>query len=208
MPDAELSVTNWLRNLEAGHDGAAQKLWDVYFERMVRLVEGRMGVVRHPGVDAEDVALSAFASFCRGVKNQRFQELSDRHGLWRLLVSISVHKLLHSHRDANRLKRGGNFRQIDLDHHSSLGTSAIEQIISREPSPDMVAEFAEQYRLWMNALGTDELTQIAEWKLEGFTNDEIAQKCGRTTRTIERKLKLIRMVLIKEVAANDGIDDA
>ena len=32
MPDAESSVTNWLRKLETGHDSAAQHLWDVFFK--------------------------------------------------------------------------------------------------------------------------------------------------------------------------------
>ena len=133
MPDAESSVTNWLRKLETGHDSAAQHLWDVFFERMVRLAEGRMGMARHRGVDAEDVALSAFASFCRGVKNQRFKDLSDRRGLWSLLVSITVHKLLHSDRDANRLKRGGHFRQIDWDHDSTPGASAMAHGVAVRP---------------------------------------------------------------------------
>jgi hypothetical protein len=74
---AVTEVTAWLRKLEAGHDHAAQRLWDVFFECMVRLTQERMRTNDRRVADAEDVALSAFASFCRGVENQRFPELTD-----------------------------------------------------------------------------------------------------------------------------------
>ncbi|MCX7421315.1 MAG: ECF-type sigma factor [Planctomycetia bacterium] len=191
-------VTEWLRKLEAGHDLAAQRLWDVFFERLVRLAQERMRTNDRRVADAEDVALSAFASFCRGVENQRFPELTDRQGLWRLLVSITIHKLLHLQRDQNRLKRGGGFRAVEAiegDDHA-----AVDQLISREPTPEFAAQVAEQYDRWMRALNSEELTRLTEWKLEGFTNDEIAAKSGRTTRTIERKLNLIRKILVHELA--------
>ena len=194
---AVTEVTAWLRKLEAGHDLAAQRLWDVFFERLVRLAQDRMRTNDRRVADAEDVALSAFASFCRGVENQRFPELTDRQGLWRLLVSITIHKLLHLQRDQNRLKRGGGFRAIEPTSDSDR--SAVDELISREPTPEFAAQIAEQYDRWMRALDSEELTRLATWKLEGFTNDEIAAKCGRTTRTIERKLNLIRKILVHEL---------
>ena len=63
---AVTEVTAWLRKLEAGHGLAAERLWDVFFERLVRLAQDRMRANDRRIADAEDVALSAFASFCRG----------------------------------------------------------------------------------------------------------------------------------------------
>ncbi|TXT22340.1 MAG: DNA-directed RNA polymerase subunit sigma24 [Planctomycetota bacterium] len=193
---AVTEVTAWLRKLEAGHDLAAQRLWDVFFERLVRLAQERMRTTDRRVADAEDVALSAFASFCRGVENQRFPELTDRQGLWRLLVSITIRKLLHLQRDQSRLKRGGGFRTVEsLDDDRA----AVDELISREPTPEFAAQVAEEYQRWMSALDDDELTRLAEWKLEGFTNDEVAAKTGRSVRTVERKLNLIRKILIHEL---------
>ena len=46
-----------------------------------------------------------------------------------------------------------------------------------------------------SALSTDPtLRQIAEWRVEGLTNVEIAGKLGRAARTVERKLELIRLI--------------
>jgi DNA-directed RNA polymerase specialized sigma24 family protein len=203
MIPSDASVTKWLRKLEAGQDGAAQQLWDVFFQRLVLLVQRRLRSAPQTMADAEDIALSAFASFCRGVQNQRFPELTDRHGLWRLLVSITIHKLLHVQRDQNRLKRGGGFGQVAEGNDSENGPSAVEQIISREPTPEIAAQVAEQYERWMKSLDSEELTRVTQWKLEGFTNDEIAAKCGLTSRTIERKLNLIRKILIHDLTAVD-----
>ena len=203
MLSGETEVTAWLRKLEAGQDHAAQQLWNVFFERLVRLAQERMRAVDRRVVDAEDIALSAFASFCRGAENQRFTQLLDRHGLWRLLVSITIHKLSHLRRDQDRLKRGGDFNQIENRGDSDDGPSVVDQIISREPTPEFAAQVAEQYDRWMKALNSEELTRLAVWKLEGFTNDEIAAKCGRTTRTVKRKLNLIRKILVHEMSQED-----
>lgn len=195
MLSTDASVTNWLRKLEAGHDQAAQELWNVFFERLVLLVQQRMRASPLGAADAEDVALSAFASFCVGAQKQRFLELKDRNSLWRLLVSITLRKLMHMQRDQNRKKRGGDFRQVPQANDSSDCSTEIEQIISREPTPEIACQLAEEYDLWMRALGSEELICLTQWKLEGFTNSEIAAKCGLTSRTIERKLNLIRRIL-------------
>jgi RNA polymerase sigma factor (sigma-70 family) len=203
MSPSDVSVTNWLRKLESGHDQAAQQLWDVFFKRLVLLAQERMRNCPQGIADAEDIALSAFASFCRGVENQRFPDLSDRNGLWRLLVSITLRKLLHVIRDQNRQKRGGDFRRVESNYDSDDGPSTVDQILAREPTPEMAAQLAEQYDRWIKALECEELMRITQWKLEGFTNNEIAEKSGFTTRTIERKLNLIRKILLHEVTSEE-----
>ena len=203
MIPTDASVTNWLRKLEAGHDEAAQRLWNVFFDHLVLLVQQRLRSSPRVIADAEDIALSAFASFCVGVRKQRFPELSDRNGLWSLLVSITLRKLMHMLRDQNRLKRGGKFRQIAQMNDSFVGPTEIEQIIANEPTPEMAAQLAEQYEQWIRALDSEELVRIMQWKIEGFTNNEIAAKCGLTARSIERKLNLIRKILIQAASKEE-----
>jgi DNA-directed RNA polymerase specialized sigma24 family protein len=130
------------------------------------------------------------------VEQKRYPELSDAHGLWRLLVSITIHKVLHVIRDQDRLKRGGNFRELAGFNSSSDSFSALNSIVSQEPSPEFAAEVAEQYESLMKSLEDPDLAQIANWKLEGYTNAEIASKINRSERTIERKINLIRKLWI------------
>ncbi len=205
MNDSEASVTRWLTQLEAGESIAAERLWHLFFDRLVHLAHGRLNMRHRKAIDAEDIALSAFHSFCVGVENKKFPELADRDGLWRLLVSITIHKLLHAIRYQTQIKRGGKFRELQGLDPSSESCYALNQVISREPSPEFALEVAEQYAALLNALDNDELKQLATWKMEGFTNQEIATKIGRSPRTVERKLNLIRKTWIYGTI-NDDID--
>ena len=207
MKNSDSSVTPWIRRLEAGDSLAAERLWELFFERLVRLAHGRLQARHRKTVDAEDIALSAFHSFCMGLEKKRFPMLSDRHGLWRLLVGITIHKLLQAVRDQNRIKRGGQFRELQGLESSSSGWDALHQVVSREPSPEFAVEVAEQYETLIRSLGNDELTQLAIWKMEGFTNEEIADKIGKSPRTVERKLNLIRKIWIQKETPPNADDE-
>src|SRR5438067_355347 len=86
------SVTVWLVQLKAGDTAAAQHLWQGYFRRLVGLARQRLRGGHRIVADEEDVALSAFDSFCQGVEQQRFPQLADRDDLWQLLVLLTARK--------------------------------------------------------------------------------------------------------------------
>ena len=88
----EGSVTRWLHELVAGDQAAAQELWNRYFQRLVGLARSKLRGAPRRAADEEDVALSAFDSFCRGAEQGRFPRLDDRDNLWRLLVVITERK--------------------------------------------------------------------------------------------------------------------
>jgi DNA-directed RNA polymerase specialized sigma24 family protein len=48
-------------------------------------------------------------------------------------------------------------------------------------------------------LDDDRLRQIAQSKLEGYTNEEIGKRLGLACRSIERKLQRIRQVWVGEL---------
>ena len=86
------SISIWLEKVKHGDDEAARQLWDRYFPCLVRLAQKRLAGVPRRLEDEEDVALSAFESFCRAADQGRFPELHDRHSLWRLLSRIAHRK--------------------------------------------------------------------------------------------------------------------
>src|SRR3954452_19706131 len=100
------SVTHWIQALRGGDPGAAQKLWERYFPRLVGLARARLQGARRRAEDEEDVALSAFDSFCRGAREGRFPRLADRNDLWRLLVVLTARKAVDLLQREGRLKRG------------------------------------------------------------------------------------------------------
>ena len=103
----EGSVTRWLHELVAGDQAAAQELWNRYFQRLVGLARSKLRGAPRRAADEEDVALSAFDSFCRGAEQGRFPRLDDRDNLWRLLVVITERKACDLVQHEHRQKRGG-----------------------------------------------------------------------------------------------------
>src|SRR5947209_19553361 len=97
-------VTVWLGRLVAGDSAAVRPLWDAYFHRLVGLARSRLRDAPRRAADEEDVALSAFDSFCRQAERGRFPDLADRASLWRLLAAFTLRKAAHHRRDAGRLK--------------------------------------------------------------------------------------------------------
>jgi DNA-directed RNA polymerase specialized sigma24 family protein len=192
----EGSVTYWLAQLRAGDQDAAQPLWERYFQRLVGLARGRLQGAPRRAADEEDVALSAFGSFCRGAEHGRFPRLDDRDDLWRLLVVITARKASHLIRDESRQKRGGGSGRPAPAGEAAPGE--LEQIASQEPAPELAAQVAEECQRLLSCLGDGVLRSVAWWKMEGYTNDEIAAQLGCAPRTVERKLQLIRTIWEKE----------
>jgi DNA-directed RNA polymerase specialized sigma24 family protein len=189
------SVTQWIAALKHGDQSAAQRLWEAYFRRPVGLSYARLREASRRVADEEDVALSAFDSFCRGVRAGRFPRLDDRNDLWQILVLITVRKAIDLRNYEGRSSRGkGRVQSL-----TELSQKGLEQIAGSEPTPAVAAQLAEEYRRLMEQLGDSTLQNVATWKLEGYTDLEIAARLGCVTRTVERKLGRIRKMWEREI---------
>jgi len=188
------SVTRWLGQLQRGDSEAAQQLWQRYFLRLVGLARKRLKGAPRRAADEEDVALSAFDSFCRNAEAGRFPQLTDRDSLWRLLMVLTARKASHLRRDEGRQKRGGGVTVSGESEEDHL----LDQVLSREPSPDFAAQVADEYQRLLRSLGNAELESVALGRMEGYTVDEIAARLGCAPRSVKRKLQLIRGIWEKE----------
>jgi DNA-directed RNA polymerase specialized sigma24 family protein len=196
------SVTHWIEQLKAGDQVACQKLWEGYFRRLVGLARKQLQGTPRAAADEEDVALSAFDSFLRRARESRFPRLLDRHDLWQLLVLIAGRKATNRAQYERRQKRGGG--QVRQASALPRGDGSEEgalfaDLIGREPEPAVAARVVEEYQRLLDGLGDDALRSVTVWKLEGYTNAEIAAKLGRAPARVERKLRLIRDAWAKEI---------
>jgi DNA-directed RNA polymerase specialized sigma24 family protein len=178
---SEESVSQWIGQLKAGDPAAAEKLWERYFHRLVGLARKRLHNLPRLGADEEDVALSAFASFCRSAEAGKLPQLHDRDGLWRLLLTITARKAYDLVRDAHRQKRGGGAvlgeSAVRADPNSSSSAEmGLDQVLGQEPTPELVAQMDEECTRLLGHLPNPELKSVAVWKMEGDTNEEIAAK--------------------------------
>lgn len=190
------SVTSWIAQLKAGQRAAVQKLWERYFGRLVRLARTRLSAVPRQAADEEDIALSAFESFCLAAEAGRFPKLEDRDDLWQILVLIANRKATELARREKAQKKGGG----KVYHASALPAgdgqvgAFFTDLVGREPDPGIAAEVAEQCQRLLRLLPDEGLRRVALWKLEGYTNEEIARKLDRSVVTVERKLRRIRQL--------------
>ena len=195
------SVSQWLDGVKAGDSAAIERLWQRYFERLVRLARGKLPDNCRRAFDEEDVAISAFQSFCERAGRGQFPQLSDRNDLWRVLLTLTIRKAVLTIRHHTRRKRGGG---------RVLGESALMQgdqardglaeFFERAPSPDDLVLFTEELEKRLDQLQDATLKSIAVRKLEGYGVQEIANELGASTRTVERKVRLIRAIWEEEKA--------
>lgn len=192
------SVSVWVGQLRAGDLVAAQRLWERYFDRLVRLAGAKLRTAARAAADEEDVAVSAFNSLCQGLCKGRYPDVTDREELWRLMVVITARKSIDQVKRERRLKRGGGARMLSLDAATADDDALLDSIIGPEPTPDFAAQVGEEYRRLLDLLPDEGLRQVAVWKLEGYTSAEMAERVGCVERTIERKLRVIRSLWEKE----------
>jgi RNA polymerase sigma factor (sigma-70 family) len=198
---SEGSVTRWITALKAGDAAAAQPLWERYHRRLVGLAREKLRSARRRAADEEDVVQNAFHSFFQGVARGRFPQLNDRDNLWRLLVVITARKALDQLAHEHSKRQGGG--TIPDPSRISPGepdwdAPALEQVVGEEPTPEFAALVAEQYQRLLDLLGDDTLRQVAVGKMEGFTNDELAERLRCSRRTVARKLDTIRIIWSEE----------
>lgn len=184
------SVTTWIGKLKAGESDAAQHLWEHYYAKLVSLARRKLSGLPKRASDEEDVVLSAFHSFCQAVDAGRFPVLENRDDLWQILVMHTARKAVDQRRYQSRQKR---FAQSATD-------VTLEEIVGHEPDPEFAASVAEELDRLIDVLDEDLLRKIALRKLEGYTNQEIAQQLDWSLRTVERKLGVIRALWSEAIA--------
>jgi DNA-directed RNA polymerase specialized sigma24 family protein len=117
----------------------------------------------------------------------RFPNLEDRNDLWKILVFIVGQKIADQIERQAAKKRG---------HQAKIASEeALYAVIGREPSPEFAVAIADEIDHFMARLDDDQLRQIAVWKMEGRTNEEISSLASCSLRTVANKLTLIRRVL-------------
>src|SRR5262249_47669212 len=165
------SITRLIRAVQDGSSSAVRPLLSAYFDRLIRLASQRLRNL--PGLASydEDLALRSFHSVYQRLRDPaRPLDLSGRDELWRLLATRTIARtidLIRRHRPTE-----------------VPGDEDVTQLLTREPTPDEAAELADECRRLLDSLQAPELRQIALWKVEGYTHEEIAARLDCVPLTI------------------------
>ncbi len=198
------TIVAWVAGLKAGKSSCAYRLYGDIYEQLVRLSKQRFSGLKPRWADEEDVALSVFQSFCERAAAGQFPQLDNRDDLWKILVTLTCRKVRDYVRFDRRQKRGGGAVRgesvfMDADEPNAPGINAAE---GNELPPDMALLVAEESRRLLDCLEDETLAQIAVWKMEGFTDQEIATRLDCAVRTVERKVARIREKWSREASSD------
>lgn len=204
MADNDQQWQSWVRQLAEGNEQIAAEFWHQYGARLQGLAAEYLTTRMYRREGPEDVVQSVCRTFLRRVQIGKF-ELADSESLWSLLCAITLNKVRQKVRFHRRQKR-----QFDREKHPAADTEngrSGPQIEASEPTPAEAAEFGDQLQQLLAEMD-DEERQLVEFKLQQYTNQEMAEKLECSERTVRRILKRVqgrlRRVLEESSPAPDG----
>jgi RNA polymerase sigma-70 factor, ECF subfamily len=169
-----------VRQLRQGHLGAATQIYLRYAHRLRALAKAKcpQSLARH--LDPEDIVQSVFRRFFRRA-SQGHYEVPRGEDLWRLFLVIALNKIRAESAFHHTAKR---------DVRLTVGGNSLDQVDG--------AKQAEADPAWaFLQLTVDEALQrlppahraMITLRIEGYEVHEIADKTGRSKRTVERVLQ-------------------
>ncbi|MCC9608593.1 sigma-70 family RNA polymerase sigma factor [Blastopirellula sp. JC732] len=177
-----------------GDPDAIEQMWDAYRDRLFALAKRKLGAKQSRVADEEDVAISAFTSMVRMANEGKLEKIADHQDLWGLFATVVVRKAYARIRYNKAAKRGGGaVRGESIFENPAAGAerNGLAQFDAEQLTPETEAIAEEEFCRLLSKL-TDVEREIALMKMEGSTNEEIAEKLNCSTRRITRKLTLIR----------------
>ncbi|MEQ8790592.1 MAG: ECF-type sigma factor [Pirellulaceae bacterium] len=198
MNDRE-SSKRLLELFRHGDSRAATQVFDRYVDRLMRLVRRRMSPGLQRRVDPDDVVQSAMRSFFVRAAAQDY--VLERAGdLWRLLAAITLSKLRRQVEVHTAAKRS-----MARERSISGDANDIAAIADREPSPGEETVLLEEVQRVMEQCSLAEREALTQ-RLSGETIEDIAQRMGRSQRTVRRLLQASRETLERRLLTEEDAD--
>lgn len=171
-----------LRRFRDGQQDAATDLFLRYGARLQALARNKTSEALATRFDPEDVIQSVFRTFFRRASSGLY-DVPEGDELWQLLLVITLNKIrtLATHhraqkRDVTRTSQD-RFQESRAADDRSLHTLEVVLDDFLSNLPEIQAE-------------------VAQLRMEGYQVSEIAEKTGRSKRTVERSLNALRKHLL------------
>jgi RNA polymerase sigma factor (sigma-70 family) len=187
-PDSDHTL---LERVRRGDGAAAAVLYERYAGRLRVVTEARRDRALAGRLDADDILQSAFGSFFRRAAEGAYH-VSAGEELWGLLVSITL----------NKLRSAGDYHRAQKrDSRATTPASAsLPDVRTRD------ARALAELR-WLIAEIIDPLPDVQQrmihLRLEGHEVREIAERTGRSRRSVERVLHDFREALASRLGPGD-----
>lgn len=189
------SVTGWIERVRFGEDSKLEPIFERYFARLQEFAKPRIRSGSRVVSSEDDVALSVLRSLWEGLQRGSFGYVKNRRDLWSLLIRVSVRKIIDNQRRLTRRGMGRmEVRSCDVEARriDTLKNPILERLAFEGDDPARVAHVVELSQTFLARLDGDEMRNVALLKIQGYTAAEIAREISKSTRTVERKLRIIR----------------
>lgn len=185
------SISVAIAGIGADDDHAATDLWNRYFQRLGTYAKKKIfpRLLRH--FDEDDIANSTFMALVKGLRESRFDKVTNRDELWQMMTIIASRKIANATKFFDRQKRGGG----KVKGESVFGESGIYSVadmVSHVFSENEYDQFEKICDELLCGISDERTRQVAVLRLQGYSIAEIAEKLGVAPRTIDRELALIR----------------
>jgi len=195
-PEEQVLIDLWRQ----GDEEAARQIVDRYVDRLLALSRRHISQRLASRVDPEDIVQSVFRTFFCRLKQGRFV-FAEQDDLCKLLVRITLHKTLRQVAFHKAAKRDPSQETSQGEHHREELLALLDQ----EPTPEATVAFLDQLEHFLSLLGPEQ-RQILELRLQGYSNEEIAQRLGLYDRKIRRVIEGIRAIAETEgLSASRGL---
>src|SRR5262249_11277687 len=139
----------------------------------------------------EDVVQSVCRCFFADAREGRY-ELQRGGDLWRLLVTLTLHKLNDQVKRNRSAKRAVSRERTFGSEDSLNGLDAAQ--LARQPSPVEALALADELEQVMRRLRPVE-RRMLELRLQGYNLEEISAAVDCSERTVRRALEEIKRLL-------------
>lgn len=175
-----------MTKVKQGDADAARQLIDhfepeIRREIRIRLTDPRLRRV----VDSMDICQSVMGNFfIHAVLGQ--MDVSHPNQLFRLLTTMATNKIIDRHR-GETVRRESVRRRAILDYESGRQYDSRGEPVEKTPPIESELENEERILRVINLL-TDEEKQIAAYRRDGVTWDEISKRLGSSSESLRKKL--------------------
>ena len=181
---ADPDITLWLKRAREGDEDAFGKLFHFYIGRIKSYVRRRLTAQDQAEGFDEDLANESMTSVWQGLAKGKFETVSNREELWFTMMSVAKSRAMDRRKYLRRKKRmfgitGQLATLFERSVDSSLAADEFE-----------ILEFWEQY---IKTLPNDEYREIVRMKLEGKEVNEIATQLDSVPKSVQRKLRIVRV---------------
>ncbi len=180
-----MEVSRLFEKLQQGDESAIAKIWSYFAADLAKIARQRLSTESKRIYDEDDACISAFRSFCSAAMKGKINSQLNRDSLLRMLIVFTSRKASNRNRYSKSQRR-------NVQKTFEIESADLEEQAPSQSPAEVAIDFLDACDVMFSKLDDPLLKEICWMKMEGYEDKEIAEKLGKSTRTIQRKCEVIR----------------